>query len=257
MRRLAATVSMLALASVPAAHASVVTVTYSAEAFTVTNPAPFGLASIPLGTVVSGYFTFDTAAADDDPSPLLGEYQQSGNAAFAADFLSTRIRGSNTPFYEIQLDQSGQHDTFRIYDGPSAAGPEGGVMSLDGTPDDDIQLFVAITEDVFDDDALIDPFPLYDFGFLGTTHTFSLEDDEGTMLLQLTGVAEAVCGDANGSGISAGDALQVLRTSVGSRECLPCICDVDHSGTITTTDALRTLRFSVSATPPLACAACL
>jgi hypothetical protein len=237
------------------AHAKIVTVTWSAEAVTVSGK-PFGL-TVPLGTAVNGYFTFDTAVPDGNASPFDGEYQQTGNAAFVASFLSTEIEGSATPFYWVDLEMTGEFDTFRIYDGPRTVGHEGGVMSIDGVPDEDIELFLAISEDVFDDDDLIDPFPLYHFGFLGTPHTFSLEDDQGTMLLQLSAAAEVVCGDASGGGVTAGDALQVLRTSVGSRECLPCICDVDDSGSVSAADALKTLRFAVSGTPALACAECL
>lgn len=257
MRRLPLPLAVVALLSLAVqARGEIVTVIYSAEAVTVSK-TPFGQ-TVPLDTVVTGYFTFDTGTPDDNSDPLSGEYPHTQHAGFRADFLKSRIRGSTTPFYEVDLAPDPTNDTFRIYDGPRTVGNEGGVMSIDDVADSDIQLFVAITDDVFDDDDLIDPFPLYTFGFLGTPHTFSLKDDQGTMLLQFTKVAEAVCGDATGGGgITATDALVVLKTAVGSRECLPCLCDVDAGGTIASSDALKTLRFAVSGTGSLHCSACL
>jgi len=248
-------VSCLAICVLPAG-AEIVTVTYEAKAVTVSKQ-PFGL-TVPLNTIVTGYFTFDTATDDLAPGDTLsGEYQHDGNAGYVAEFLSTRITGSTTPFYEVDLIADPTIDTFRIYDGPRTVGNEGGVMSIDGVEDDQIQLFLAVTEDVFDSDALINPFPFYTFGFLGTPHTFTLKDDQGTMLMQFLSVSEPVCGDPGGSGVTAGDALQVLRTSVGSRTCLPCLCDVDGNGFIQAGDALKTLRFAVSGAPALNCAPCL
>ncbi len=256
-RKVAAIAAMGLLAAATSAGAAVVTVLYEAEAVTVVKK-PFGV-EVPRLTVVSGYFTFDTSTPDDAPEDLYsGEYQHDGNAAYLASFLGHEVTGSETPFYWVDLvDGDPESDTFRIYDGPTPVGFEGGTMSFDGTPDTDIQLFVAITEDVFDNDDLIDPFPFYDFGVLGTTHTFSLEDEEGTMLLQFLKVGEAVCGDVNSGGVKASDALEVLKTSVGSRTCFPCVCDVDHNGQVLSSDALRTLRFAVNPSTPLDCSACL
>jgi len=238
------------------ARAAIVTVAYEAKAATVVSK-PFGL-TVPLNTVVTGYFTFDTTTPDTDDDPMRGEYPHTHNSAFVADFLETEIRGSHTAFYEVQLSSNPELDTFRVYDGPRVVGNEGGTMSIDGTPDQDIQLFVAITDDAFVTDDLIDPFPAYTFGFLGTPHTFTLKDEQGTMLLQITKAVEARCGDPNNSGTTtAGDALQVLKTAVGTIECLPCICDGDGNGTVASTDALKVLRFAVSGTTPLQCSACL
>jgi hypothetical protein len=244
------------IGTVTLADAKIVTILYEAEAITVVKK-PFGVV-VPRLSVVSGYFTFDTSTPDDAPDDAYsGEYQHDGNAGFLASFVGHEVTGSETPFYWVDLvDGAPTSDTFRIYDGPTPVGFEGGTMSFDGTPDPDIQLFVAIPEDVFDDDDLINPFPGYDWGDNGTTHTFVLEDDQGTMLLQFLETSEAVCGDVNSGGIKASDALEILRTSVGSRSCLPCVCDVDHNGSIVSTDALKTLRFAVSPGTALACAVC-
>lgn len=257
MKRLAAAFAASGLmATAVAAHGAMVTVIYEAEAVTVAQN-PFGL-SIPLDTPVSGYFTFDLDTPDSEPDdPLEGAYQHAGNAGFLARFLDTRITGSTTPFYQVDLTANPTIDTFRIYDGPRPVGNEGGVMSIDDVADEDITLLLAVTGDVFDSDALINPFPGYDFGFLGTPHTFYLKDDQGTMLLQFTKVFEATCGDSSDDGVKAGDALHVLRAAVGSGSCLPCLCDVDASGAVTALDALSTLRFSVSGSPALTCPSCL
>ena len=253
--RLTMTLPMLALLST-GARAAIVTVAYEARAATVAGK-PFGL-TVPLDTVVTGYFTFDTSTPDTDDDPMRGEYPHTHNSAFVADFLETEIRGSHTAFYEVQLSGSSPSDTFRAYDGPRVVGNEGGTMSIDGTPDEDVQLFLAITDDAFLNDDLIDPFPAYTFGFLGTPHTFSLKDTHGTMLLQFTRAVEARCGDPNNSGTTtAGDALQVLKTAVGTLECLPCVCDGDGNGVVASTDALKVLRFAVSGATPLQCSACL
>jgi hypothetical protein len=253
--QLAMTLPVLAMFST-GARAAIVTVAYEATAATVAGK-PFGL-TVPLDTVVTGYFTFDTSTPDTDDDPMRGEYPHTHNSAFVADFLETEIRGSHTAFYEVQLSSDPASDTFRVYDGPRVVGSEGGIMSIDGTPDDDVQLFVAITGDAFTSDDLIDPFPSYTFGFLGTPHTFTLKDPQGTMLLQFTKAVEARCGDPNDSGTTtAVDALQVLKTAVGTLECLPCVCDGDGNGVVASADALKVLRFAVSGATPLQCSACL
>jgi hypothetical protein len=248
----------LLLAGRAPAGAGIVTVLYEAEAVTVVDE-PFGI-EVPRLTVVTGYFTFDTSTPDNDPADEYdGEYSHDGNAGYLASFLGHEVRGSQTPFYWVDLVMnSPQSDTFRIYDGPRAVGFEGGTMSFDGTPDEDIELFLAVSEDVFDDDDLINPFPFYDFeSFIHTPHTFTLEDDQGTILLQFLHVSEAVCGDVNSGGVKAADALEVLRASVGSRSCLPCVCDVDGNGDIVSSDALKTLRYAVNPTSALDCSPCV
>jgi hypothetical protein len=255
MTTLATTTCAGLLLLVPDARAEIVTVAYEAEAVTVVDE-PFGV-EVPRLTIVTGYFTFDTSTPDADPDDeSFGEYPHARNSAFAADFLETEIRGSDTAHYQVQVSGN---DTFRIWDGPRVVGNEGGIMSIDGTPDEDIELFLAVMEeDVFPDDDLVNPFPSYTFGFLGTPHTFALEDDQGTMLLQFESVQTVVCGDPNGSGTStAADALLSLKTAVGTAECLRCACDADGNGIVASSDALKILRFAVAGSPPLTCSHCL
>lgn len=237
------------------ARAAVLTVTWTAKA--VTNVSqPFGL-TVPYNTPVTGYFTFDTNTADTDVSTIRGAYQHAGNAGFRATVLGNTITGSSTPFYEVDLDNNPAIDTFRIYDGPRTVGSQGGQMKLNGVTDSTLKLFVAVTEDVFSNDDLIDPFPLYDFGFLGTPHTFSLENSQGTMLMQIDSVTEVACGDMNGGGVKASDALLLLKATVAGDECLPCRCDADSNGKVSAADALRVLKFAVGQSASLTCSPCL
>jgi hypothetical protein len=63
------------------------------------------------------------------------------------------------------------------------------------------------------------------------------------------------CGNPVGANedVLASDALEVLRTSVGSAVCGLCVCDVDESGAILASDALRVLRHAVRLPAELTC----
>jgi hypothetical protein len=52
---------------------------------------------------------------------------------------------------------------------------------------------------------------------------------------------------------TAADALAVLKSAVGTFECLPCLCDVDSSAAITVADALLVLKRAVGAAAALEC----
>ncbi|HYC54588.1 MAG TPA: hypothetical protein VEL28_06600 [Candidatus Binatia bacterium] len=65
------------------------------------------------------------------------------------------------------------------------------------------------------------------------------------------------CGDASQPpGLTASDALAVLRTAVHLQECSPCVCDADGSGSIAATDSLFTLKAAVGQPVPLSCPLC-
>lgn len=75
------------------------------------------------------------------------------------------------------------------------------------------------------------------------------------------GACEIVpCGDADDSGsITVTDALHALRTSVGTKTCDSCVCNIDASGgesPTTVADALGLLRYSVGQPVDLNCPAC-
>jgi hypothetical protein len=66
-----------------------------------------------------------------------------------------------------------------------------------------------------------------------------------------------LCGDINGDGVTATDALRVLQAAVGSEtSCQLCTCDVDSSGAISATDALRVLQAAVGVEVDLTCVPC-
>jgi hypothetical protein len=112
-------------------------------------------------------------------------------------------------------------------------------------------------------------------------NTYSLEDQDGPAVTglstggfvvawtsyeqdgELNGVfgqilgGDVLCGDATGDGSrSASDALQTLKTAVGSSSCPLCVCDVNDSGGINATDALIDLRAAVGQPVTLTCPAC-
>ena len=64
------------------------------------------------------------------------------------------------------------------------------------------------------------------------------------------------CGDPNGNGVAATDALFVLGAALGLQVCGTCFCDVDDSAAITSSDALRVLQFAVGLMVLLNCPLC-
>jgi hypothetical protein len=69
--------------------------------------------------------------------------------------------------------------------------------------------------------------------------------------------AQFTCGDAADSpGVTASDALAVLRSAVGLEECSLCICDTDGSNKVSAPDALFTLKKGVGQPVTLRCPFC-
>jgi hypothetical protein len=67
-----------------------------------------------------------------------------------------------------------------------------------------------------------------------------------------------VCGDTTFDlRLTATDALNALRVAVGNGTCRLCVCDANGSGATTTGDALAILRKSVGLTQPMNCPACV
>ena len=185
------------------AAAETIRVEYQALAKTVVGQ-PFGL-TVPLDTPVSGYLQYDTATPDSDAAATRGTYVHLLGGGFVADFLGHRVAGSATPTWT-----AAQSDTLRMYDGPRTVGPEGGVMSFDAVPSDAIEAFLAITpqdDTLLPNDDLPDPWPAFDFGFLGDPHTFTIESSpDDRMLLQFSGTTQVeVDQDGDGYTVSQGD----------------------------------------------------
>lgn len=201
--RLALFASLALLLFAGSASAAQVTVLYEAEAFTVTG-MPFGV-NVPNGTTVTGSFTYDDTTIDSNGSLGFGDYIHASGGGFTAMFtgqdvatnpVNINITGSTTPTVQVNyIPATGVYDTWRFYDGPRVVGLQGGIMSVNGTPNANVQAFFAGSEeDIFSSDALVNPFPSFTFGPLGTPHTFSLGDTvtgnpaTGGMLLQITSV---------------------------------------------------------------------
>lgn len=282
----AALATSLVFAGASASSAEVVRVNYTASAATVVD-MPFGL-DIPRLTVVSGYFEFDTSTPDENmPDETEGLYRHMSAGAFVASFLTNEITGSSESVYEFDTG----FQSVRITDGPGTFGDEGGLMSLDGQADEDIELFVGFgPEFTLVDDSFVNPFDQFDLSFIGTPHTFRLSDDNGTMLLQFdtleivgdtttssttlttssttttTMGTPKVCGDpvdptppgvgSAPSAVTASDALFVLNAAVGAASCELCVCDVNDSGATTASDALALLQAAVGQSIQLICPSC-
>ncbi len=168
------------------ADADPVTFQYTAQITTLTGTPIFGITPT-LGTQVNGFFTYESLTADSNPGdPNRGDYEHLFGGAFRADIVgfSTVIEGSITPFVQIENLSS---DTFRFIDGahPSNQVDPDGIMTLNGVPDSNIALLLAITDttgNIFSNDSLPSPFPITMPPNL--PHTFSLSDGTETMLLQ-------------------------------------------------------------------------
>jgi hypothetical protein len=95
--------------------------------------------------------------------------------------------------------------------------------------------------------------------FLGTVDGEGWYNNTGSFTVD-TSISSSefdACGDpATPAGITASDALFVLRAAVGTTCCLVCTCDVDTSGSIVASDALAVLRYAVGLNVELSCDAC-
>ncbi|MFN2377389.1 MAG: hypothetical protein ABR538_12695 [Candidatus Binatia bacterium] len=94
--------------------------------------------------------------------------------------------------------------------------------------------------------------------FLGTSDGGGWYNNSGSFTVDtIITPNEHPCGDAAApDGVTAGDALHVLRSAVGTTECLPCICDADGSGNIAAGDALAVLRRGVGHDVAMLCPCC-
>jgi len=83
-------------------------------------------------------------------------------------------------------------------------------------------------------------------------------DGSGSAVAARVFRASPECGDASSDGrLSAVDALSALKSATGTDECPACVCDVDVSQGVTATDALLLLRSAVGLHAALECAECL
>jgi hypothetical protein len=166
-----------------------VTVAFTGAVETVAG-TPLGFDSTARLAAVSGSFTYDLRLLDDEPTdPLRGKYQRAGTTAFTMTVKGHTITGSGKAIVETEnLDP----DTFRFLDGPQGDTVVR-TMQVDAVDAPALVLSIAITDTsgaMLTSDALPDPFPTINIadadGGFNISHTFSLKDGGGTLLMQLT-----------------------------------------------------------------------
>ena len=173
-------------------RAELVSLDYVATVKTVTG-TPFGL-TLPLGTEVRGFFTYQTTAADSNASVQRGDYVHNPGSAFAARLPGTTVTGSGMAFLQVEDLTS---DTFRFIDGPEILN-RAGTMLRDGNADSSIALSLAITDTsgtAFANDSLPTTFPAKLGAFTGAVppdpaHTFRLADGSGSVLFQFKSLVQ-------------------------------------------------------------------
>ncbi len=152
--------------------------------------APLGLDETWRESPVSGSFTYDLTTDDTSGDIVRGIYRHYHNGAFTLNLVEHTVTGTSSPTVEIEnLDP----DTFRFEDQGinGAFGAE--FMQLDGIDHPDLTLSFAVTDNsgaAFQDDQLPETFPMMDIA--AYPHTFAMQDDAGTLLLQLTGMTQTV-----------------------------------------------------------------
>lgn len=170
-------------------RADFITVDYTADIATV-GGTPFGLTSSIEGTTVTGYFTYSTSVAANASKSSSQDafYDQIGTGLFLASFKvgssSYNFTGTNNARVEVQ--NFGTYG-FRFVD-PNTDLTTPGYMSLNGTPDSNLALWISIFGTPgpgANGVNLPDPFP-----WIGSTfpaHTFEISDNSnggGELLLQ-------------------------------------------------------------------------
>ena len=92
--------------------------------------------------------------------------------------------------------------------------------------------------------------------FTPTTTTTSSTTTTITSTSTTTLAMTPMCGDPDGDGLAASDALFALQAAVRIKTCDLCLCDADDSGSVTASDALRILNRAVEIDVAMLCPAC-
>jgi hypothetical protein len=149
-----------------------------------------GGTGLPLGfdgTVRTERFTgslsYDPTLLDITVAGDRGKYQSVVGSSFTLTVKGKTITGSTRALMEVENLASS--DTFRFRDGPQPLDNTVRIMKLDGVDAPTLSLFIAISGEatMWASDKLPDPFPAIDP--TDVPHTFALEDDGGTLLLQM------------------------------------------------------------------------
>ena len=185
---------------------------------------PFGFDNSVRLEGVSAIVTYETTTADVNSSATRGNYPHTFGGVFFADVLGIEISGSATPYVQIE---DLNPDTFRYIDGPRTIGPAGGIMSVDGIANPDVELLLAFTDSsgvAFADDSLPNPLPfavppLSEPSPSFFPHTISLSDGNGTLLLQLDSIQTAPRPPGNPNP-SVPEPASLMAWLIGSIACL-------------------------------------
>ena len=167
------------------------TITFAGEAATVAGN-PLGLDMSARKAAVSGSFAYRPCLVDSRPQdPQRGEYDHGGGGGpFTLSVAGKTVTGSGNPVVKVE---DLNPDTFRWLDGPQLLDKDKTKrqMSLDGTANPELKVSLSITDGsgaAFASDALPQSFPLLDIG--SYTHTFSITDGGGTLMLQLSSLTQ-------------------------------------------------------------------
>lgn len=137
MRRLWLSLGVALLVSAPqAAYAQQITFKFTGVITFVRDPLTQG--PFAVGQVVEGFYTFDSTAADVDPSGVVGRYENVVRMEYAIPsigFVATASAGSRPGHIEVLDDDEGVRDRYgvhmnepdQIVSGPDVAG-----QTLDG-----------------------------------------------------------------------------------------------------------------------------
>ena len=167
---------------------SAVTLTFAGTVATVAD-MPLGLDDSVRDTDVSGSFAYFPCFPDQDSDPRRGIYDpDSGN--FSLSVGGHEIGGSGRPRIEVE---DFDPDTFRWRDGNILLNPITRVMTVDGKAAPSLEVLIAITTTNDSGSAFSSDVPPTTFPFLDIAsypHTFSVQDDGGTLLLQLSSMKQ-------------------------------------------------------------------
>ncbi len=157
-------------------------VTFEGTVVTVAG-APFGFSDSVRKTRISGSLSWNRALRDSEDDADRGIYDHASSGAFTLSVGGRVIDGSGSP--QVEVENFGS-DTFRFKDGTGIFGDHDRHMTIDGDEDPSIGVWIAVTDSegtVFTDDAIPTGWPFTDIA--SYPHTFSVEDEGGTLLLQL------------------------------------------------------------------------
>jgi hypothetical protein len=138
---------------------------------------------------ITGSLSYDPSLFDTYVPANRGVYQAvAPQSTFNLTVKGKTVTGSMRA--KLEVEDGTTTDTFRFRDGPQAVDNTVRVMKLDGVDAPKLSLFIAISGGdgtMFTSEKLPDPFPAIDIKKV--PHTFSLEDEGGTLLLQLDTLA--------------------------------------------------------------------